>query len=77
MTQILDIAQVGVAVPDRSRWEEFARDVLGFPTFRAADEFGYGHRRVNDAMHQPVIYPAGTPVDIWGGDIQSPEFILG
>ncbi|MDX2167172.1 MAG: VOC family protein [Deltaproteobacteria bacterium] len=40
-------------------------------------EFGYGHRRVNDATHQPVIFPAGTPVDVWGGDVQSPEFILG
>lgn len=42
-----------------------------------AIEFGYGHRRLNDAMHQPVIYPAGTPVDIWGGDVQSPEFTIG
>ena len=61
MTQILDIAQVGVTVADRIRWEEFARDVL----------------RLNDAMHQPVIFPAGTPVDIWGGDVQSPEFTIG
>lgn len=37
MAHILDIAQVGVAVADRTRWEEFARDVLGFPTFRCAD----------------------------------------
>ncbi len=42
-----------------------------------AIEFGYGHRRLNDATHQPVIYPAGTPVDLWGGDVQSPEFTLG
>ena len=42
-----------------------------------AIEFGHGHRRLNDAMHQPVIYPAGTPVDIWGGDVQSPEFTIG
>jgi 2,3-dihydroxybiphenyl 1,2-dioxygenase len=42
-----------------------------------AIEFGYGHRRLDDALHQPVIYPAGTPVDIWGGDIRSPEFTLG
>jgi 2,3-dihydroxybiphenyl 1,2-dioxygenase len=41
-----------------------------------AVEFGWGQRRL-DAMHQPVVYPPGTPVDIWGGDIQSPEFELG
>lgn len=40
-------------------------------------EFGYGHRRVNDATHQPVVFPIGTPVDIWGGDVQSPQFVLG
>lgn len=27
--------------------------------------------------HQPLVYPVGSPVDIWGGDIQSPEFELG
>jgi 2,3-dihydroxybiphenyl 1,2-dioxygenase len=42
-----------------------------------AVEYGWGHRRLDDAAHQPVIFPAGTPVDIWGGDIQSPEFELG
>lgn len=42
-----------------------------------AVEFGWGHRRLDDAAHQPIVYPAGTPVDIWGGDIQSPEFELG
>jgi 2,3-dihydroxybiphenyl 1,2-dioxygenase len=42
-----------------------------------AVEFGWGHRRLEDATHQPVEYPVGTPVDIWGGAIQSPEFELG
>ncbi len=42
-----------------------------------AVEFGWGHRRLDDATHQPMIYPIGSPVDIWGGDIQSPEFELG
>jgi 2,3-dihydroxybiphenyl 1,2-dioxygenase len=42
-----------------------------------AVEFGWGHLRLDDATHQPIIYPPGTPVDIWGGDIQSPEFELG
>lgn len=42
-----------------------------------AVEFGWGHRRLDDALHQPVVYPTGTHVDVWGGDIQSPEFELG
>ena len=42
-----------------------------------AVEFGWGHRRLDDATHQPMIYPIGSPVDIWGGDIQSSEFELG
>ena len=41
-----------------------------------AVEFGWGHRRLDDS-HEPIVYPVGTPVDIWGGDIQSPEFELG
>ena len=42
-----------------------------------AVEYGWGHRRLDDTAHQPVVYPIGSPVDIWGGDIQSPEFQLG
>jgi len=42
-----------------------------------AVEFGWGHRRLDDAIHQPVVYPPGSPVDVWGGDIQSSEFELG
>ena len=42
-----------------------------------AVEFGWGHRRLDDVAHQPTVYPIGSPVDIWGGDIQSPEFELG
>jgi 2,3-dihydroxybiphenyl 1,2-dioxygenase len=42
-----------------------------------AVEFGWGHRRLDDSTYQPIVYPPGTPVDIWGGDIQSSEFELG
>ena len=42
-----------------------------------AVEYGWGHLRLDDAVHQPIIYPPGTPIDVWGGDIQSPEFELG
>ncbi len=42
-----------------------------------AVEFGWGHRRLDDAAHQPIVYPSGTPVDVWGGDIQSAAFELG
>ena len=42
-----------------------------------AVEFGWGHRRLDDATHQAIVYPSGTPVDVWGGDVQSAEFELG
>lgn len=42
-----------------------------------AVEFGYGHRRVDDQRHQPTVYDIGTPVDVWGGGVQSEEFQLG
>jgi extradiol dioxygenase len=42
-----------------------------------AIELGWGHRRLDDATHEPIVYPDGTPVDIWGGDVQSAEFELG
>ena len=42
-----------------------------------AVEFGWGHRRLDDATHQPIVYPSGTPVDLWGGEVQSSEFELG
>jgi len=41
-----------------------------------AVEFGWGHRRL-DPAHRPLVFPAGTPVDVWGGDIQSAEFSVG
>jgi 2,3-dihydroxy-p-cumate/2,3-dihydroxybenzoate 3,4-dioxygenase len=41
-----------------------------------AVELGWGHRRLDDT-HEPIVYPAGTPVDVWGGNIQSSEFELG
>jgi 2,3-dihydroxy-p-cumate/2,3-dihydroxybenzoate 3,4-dioxygenase len=41
-----------------------------------AVELGWGHRRLDDT-HEPIVYPPGTPIDIWGGDVQSPEFELG
>jgi 2,3-dihydroxy-p-cumate/2,3-dihydroxybenzoate 3,4-dioxygenase len=41
-----------------------------------AVEYGWGHRRLDDA-HEPITYPPGTPVDVWGGEVQSAEFELG
>jgi len=41
-----------------------------------AVELGWGHRRLDDT-HEPIVYPVGTPVDVWGGNIQSSEFELG
>jgi 2,3-dihydroxybiphenyl 1,2-dioxygenase len=41
-----------------------------------AVEFGWGQRRLDDS-HQAIEYPVGSPIDMWGGDIQNPEFELG
>jgi hypothetical protein len=30
-----------------------------------AVEFGWGHRRLDDATYEPVVYPIGSPVDVW------------
>ena len=37
MTTIRDIMQIGVGVPDREKFENFARDMLGFPASRSPD----------------------------------------
>lgn len=42
-----------------------------------AVEYGWGHRRLDEAGYQPIVFPIGTPVDVWGGDVQSAEFELG
>jgi 2,3-dihydroxybiphenyl 1,2-dioxygenase len=42
-----------------------------------AVEYGWGHRRLDDANHEPIVYPPGTPIDVWGGDVLSSEFELG
>jgi hypothetical protein len=37
MGTIRDIVQVGVGVPDREKFENFARDLLGLPVTRSPD----------------------------------------
>ena len=37
MTTIHDIMQVGVGMPDLERFENFARDMLGFPVTKSPD----------------------------------------
>lgn len=66
MAQILDIAQVGVGVPDRSRWEQYSQEVLGFPTFRSPDASvtyvrwdAYHHRlALRDSVEPQLSYVA-------------------
>lgn len=36
MTTIRDIMQVGVGMPDREKFENFTRDILGIPVSRSA-----------------------------------------
>ena len=51
MTTIQGIMQVGVGVPDRERFEDFARDLLGFSVRRSRDGLratpGAGTKRSN------------------------------
>jgi hypothetical protein len=58
--------------PDCQTVHVYAQTPGGF-----AVEFGWSHRRLDDATHEPVVYPMGSPVDVWGGEIQSSEFELG
>ena len=48
--------------PNRQTIHVYVQTPGGF-----AVEFGWGHRRLDDATHQPIVYPSGTPVDIWAG----------
>ncbi|MGH7854185.1 MAG: hypothetical protein ACREP3_12140 [Candidatus Binatia bacterium] len=40
MTTIRDIMQVGVGMPDREKFENFTRDILGIPVSRSVDGRG-------------------------------------
>ncbi len=42
-----------------------------------AIEFGFGHRRIDEESYEPKLFPPGTPVDVWGGDVQSAQFVIG
>ena len=41
MTTIHDIMQVGVGMPDLERFENFARDMLGFPVTKSPGRKGH------------------------------------
>ena len=72
MTTIQDIMQVGVGVPDRGRFEDFARDLLGFSVRRSPDG-GVTYLRPDQYSHRIAAYTAPEPVlqyigfDVGGG----------
>ena len=69
MTTIHDIMQVGVGMPDRERFENFARDMLGFPAIRSLDgkvtyvrPDQYQHRIAASTAPEPVLRYVGFNV---------------
>jgi catechol 2,3-dioxygenase-like lactoylglutathione lyase family enzyme len=78
MTTIRDIMQVGVGVPDRERFENFARDMLGLPASRSPDgkvtyvrTDRYQHRIAACTAPEPVLRYIGLDV---GGPQQLAEW---
>ena len=69
MTTIHDIMQVGVGMPDRERFENFARDMLGFQVSRSPDgqltyvrPDQYQHRIAARTAAEPVLRYVGFDV---------------
>ena len=59
---VREIMQVGVGVPDREKFESFARDMLGFPVLRSQDgrisyvrTDQYQHRIAANTALEPVL----------------------
>ena len=78
MTTIRDIMQIGVGVPDREKFENFARDMLGFPASRSSDgkvtyvrPDRYQHRIAACTAPEPVLRYIGFDV---GGPQQLAEW---
>jgi len=70
MTTIHEIMQVGVGVPDRERFENFTRDLLGFPVTRSPDgkvsyvrPDQYRHRIAAITAAQPALQYIGFDVN--------------
>ena len=77
MTTIQDIMQVGVGMPDRERFENFARDILGFPASTSPDgrvtyirPDRYQHRIAARTAAEPILNYIGLDV---GGFENSPS----
>ena len=69
MTAIQEIMQVGVGMPDREKFERFARGILGFPSTRSPDgkvtylqTDQHHHRIAARAAPQPVLDYVGFDV---------------
>ena len=61
MGTIRDIVQVGVGVPDRERFENFARDLLGLPVTRSPDG-KVTYVRPDQYQHRIAARTAAEPV---------------
>jgi len=70
MTTIHDIMQIGVGMPDRESFENFASDLLGFPVSRSPDgkityvrPDRYQHRIAATTAPEPVLRYVGFDAD--------------
>jgi len=78
VTNIRDIIQVGVGMPERENFEKFARDLLGFSTSRSPDgkvsylrPDQYPHRIAASTASSPVLQYIGFDV---GGRVELSEW---
>ncbi|HET8563410.1 MAG TPA: VOC family protein, partial [Candidatus Binatia bacterium] len=73
MTTIHDIMQVGVGMPDRERFENFARDMLGFPARRSPDG-NVTYVRPDQYRHRIAARTAAEPILRYlGFDVGGPQ----
>jgi catechol 2,3-dioxygenase-like lactoylglutathione lyase family enzyme len=59
--RVREIMQVGVGVPDREKFESFARDMLGFPVLRSPDG-RISYVRTDQYRHRIAAITALEPV---------------
>ena len=73
MTAIKDIMHVGVGMPERQRFAQFSRDIIGLPTVESADG-RVTYVRADRYRHRIAARTAAEPELIYIGlDVGGPE----
>lgn len=77
MTTIHDIIQIGVGMPDREKFENFTREMLGFPASRSPDG-NVTYVRPDQSHHRIAARTAPQPVlNYVGFDVGSAQELAG